>query len=121
MEKKAHKALKLTTFPSINFHLKKLSIKKQKTTSFSALAIGTLVISGQSKDIRLPINGNFLGKKKLNLTGHIDFKMSDFKVEAPSAFFGAITTADEIKVLYSLDFISKQKLTQDMLSSNLNP
>jgi hypothetical protein len=69
----------------------------------------------------LPINGNFLGKKKLNLTGHIDLNMSDFKIEAPTAFFGAISTADEIKILYSLDFTSKQKLTQEMLSSNLNP
>jgi hypothetical protein len=53
--------------------------------------------------------------------GHIDLKMSDFKIEAPTALFGAITTSDEIKILYSLDFISKQKLTQDMINSNLAP
>lgn len=121
MEKKAHKALKLPDFPFINFHLKKITIRNHKATSFSAIAIGTLIISGQSKDVRLPINGNFLGKKKLNLMGYIDIKMSDFNIEAPTAFFGAITTADEIKILYSLDFISKQKLTQEMLSSNLTP
>ncbi len=121
MEKKAHKALKLPDFPFINFHLKKITIRNHKASSFSAFAIGTLTISGQSKDIRLPISGNFLGKKKLNLMGHIDLKMSDFNIEAPTAFFGAITTADKIKVLYSLDFISKQKLTQDMLNSNLAP
>ncbi len=121
MEKKAHKALKLPSFPFISFHLKKVSIKNHKINSFSAFAIGTLVISGQSQNVKLPINGNFLGSKKLNLMGHIDLKMSDFKIEAPTALFGAITTSDEIKILYSLDFISKQKLTQDMLSSNLAP
>lgn len=121
MEKKAHKALKLPNFPFISFHLKKITIRNHKAKSFNAFAIGTLVISGQSKDIKFPIKGNFLGKKKLNLMGHIDLKMSDFKIEAPTAFFGAITTSDEIKILYSLDFISKQKLTQDMLSSNLIP
>ncbi|MFT5748791.1 MAG: hypothetical protein ACI93S_000038 [Ancylomarina sp.] len=121
MEKKAHKALKLPNFPFISFHLKKVSIKNHKTTNFSAFAIGTLLISGHSKDVKLPISGNFVGNKKLNLTGHLDLKMSDFEIEAPSAFFGAITTADEIKILYSLDFISKQKLTQDMLNFNLNP
>ncbi len=121
MEKKAHKALKLPDFPFISFHLKKITIRNHKATSFSGFAIGTLTISGQSKDVRLPIKGNFLGKKKLNLMGHIDLKMSDFKIEAPTAFFGAITTTDEIKILYSLDFISKQKLTQDILSSNLTP
>jgi hypothetical protein len=121
MEKKAHKALKLPDFPFISFHLKKITIRNHKATSFSAFAIGTLLISGESKDVRLPINGNFLGKKKLNLMGHIDLKMSDFNIEAPTAFFGAITTADGIKILYSLDFISKQKLTPEMLSSNLNP
>ncbi|MGZ2370752.1 YceI family protein [Ancylomarina sp. YFZ004] len=121
MEKKAHKALKLPEFPFISFLLKKITIRNHKTTSFNAFAIGTLVISGQSRDVKLPINGNFLGEKKLNLTGHIDLNMSDFKIEAPTAFFGAISTADEIKILYSLDFTSKQKLTQEMLSSNLNP
>ena len=121
MEKKAHKALKLPDFPFISFHLKKITIRNHKATNFSALAIGSLTISGQSQDVRLPINGNLLGKKKLNLMGHIDLKMSDFNIEAPTAFFGAITTADEIKILYSLDFISKQKLTQEMLSSNLTP
>ena len=121
MEKRAHKALKLTNFPFISFHLKKLSIKNHKANSFTAFAIGTLVISGQSKDVRLLTYGNFLGKKKLNLRGHVDLKMSDFKIEAPTVFFGAITSADEIKILYSLDFISKQKLTQDILHSNLTP
>jgi len=121
MEKKAHKALKLPKFPLISFLLKKITIRNHKATNFNAFAIGTLVISGQSQEVKLPINGNFLGKKKLNLTGSIDLKMSDFNIEAPSAFFGAISTDDEIKILYSLDFTSKQKLTQDMLSSNLNP
>jgi len=121
MEKKAHKALKLPEFPFISFLLKKITIRNHKATNFNAFAIGTLLISGQSQDVKLPINGNFLGKKKLNLTGCIDLKMSDFNIEAPSAFFGAISTNDDIKILYSLDFTSKQKLTQDMLSSNLNP
>lgn len=121
MEKKAHKALKLVNYPFISFHLKRISIKNHKEKNFSGFAIGTLFISGQSKDVRLPINGNLLGKKKLNLRGHIDLKMSDFKIEAPTAFFGAITTADEIKILYSLDFLSKQKLRQDILISNLKP
>ena len=121
MEKKAHKALNTLKFPYISFLLKKITIRNHKATSFNAFAIGTLIISGQSQDVKLPINGNFLGKKKLNLMGHIDLRMSDFKIEAPSAFFGAISTDDEIKILYSLDFTSKQKLTQDMLSSNLNP
>lgn len=121
MEKKAHKALKLDNFPFISFHLKKFAIKNHKANSFSAFAIGTLEISGQSKDVSLPLTGNILGKKKLNLMGHIDLKMSDFKIEAPTAFFGAITTADEIKILYSLDFFSKQKLRQDILISNLKP
>ncbi|MCZ4694321.1 YceI family protein [Ancylomarina euxinus] len=121
MEKKAHKALKLTKYPFISFLLKKITIRNHKATSFNAFAIGTLVISGQSQDVKLPINGNFLGKKKLNLTGHIDLNMSNFKIEAPTAFLGAISTADEIKILYSLNFTSKQKLSEDMLSSNLNP
>ena len=121
MEKKAYKALKIDNFPFISFLLKKITIRNHKATNFNAFAIGTLVISGQSRDVKLPIDGNFLGKKKLNLTGHIDLNMSDFKIEAPTAFFGAISTADEIKIIYSLDFTSKQKLTHDMLTTNLKP
>ncbi len=47
--------------------------------------------------------------------------MSDFKIEPPTAFFDTNSTSIEIKILYSLDFTSKQKPTEDMLNSNLTP
>jgi len=121
MEKKAHKAMNLSHFPYITFLLKKITIRNNKQASFNAVAFGTLIISGQSKDVKLPINGKILGSRKMNITGHIDLKMSDFKIKPPTAFFGAISTADEIKILYSIDFTSKQKISPEMLSSNLNP
>jgi len=121
MEKMAHKKLNLSSFPHISFLLKEITIKNYKTTSFNALAIGTFLVSGQQKDVILPINGNFIGNKKMNLTGHIDLKLSDFKIDLPSAFFGLVSADDEIKILYSLDFASKKKLTEDMLSFNLTP
>jgi len=121
MEKKAHKAMNLSQFPYITFLLKRITIRNSKSTSFDAVAIGTLIISGQSKDVKLPINGNILGNRKMNITGHIDLKMSDFKIKPPTAFFGAISTADEIKIAYSIDFTSKEKISLEMLSSNLNP
>ena len=119
MEKKAHKALKLTSFPFISFLLKKIAINNYKDNSFNATAIGSLTISGQSKIVKLPISGNFSGEKKLNIKGQINLKMSDFKIKAPTAFLGVIKTSDEIKILYSLNFISELK--QDILSSNLTP
>ncbi|MDE5424233.1 YceI family protein [Ancylomarina sp. DW003] len=121
MEKMAHKALKIFHFPEIKFMLKRITIKSHKSTSFIGFAVGILTVSGQKKNIRLPINGNFTGKRKINIRGHIDLKMSDFKVDPPKAFLGAVSTSDDIKILYSLDFSSKQKLTQDMLSMNLMP
>lgn len=121
MEKKAHKAMNLSQFPYITFLLKRITIRNSKPTSFNAVAIGTLIISGQSKDVKLPINGNILGNRKMNITGYIDLKMSDFKIKPPTAFFGAISTADEIKIVYSIDFTSKEKISLEMLSSNLNP
>ncbi|RXQ97631.1 YceI family protein [Ancylomarina salipaludis] len=121
MEKKAHKAMNLSQFPYITFLLKRITIRNSKPTNFNAIAIGTLIISGQSKDVKLPIKGNILGNRKMNITGYIDLKMSDFKIKPPTAFFGAISTANEIKIAYSIDFTSKEKISPEMLSSNLNP
>jgi len=121
MEKKAYKALRLTEHPFINFLLRKITIKNHKASSFNAVAHGQLTIAGKTKDIKLPLSGNILGDKKMNLTGHIDLKMSDYEIKAPTAFFGAISTSDDIKILYSLDFSSKQKLSQELLSFNLTP
>lgn len=121
MEKMAHKKLNLTFFPHISFLLKEITIRSYKATSFNAFATGTFRVSGQTKDVILPINGNFVGNKKMNLTGHIDLRLSDFKIDLPTAFFGIVSASDEIKILYSLDFASKNKLTEDMLSFNLTP
>lgn len=121
MEKKAYKALRLTDHPIISFLLRKITIKNHKATSFNAIAHGQLKIAGKTKEVKLPLSGNLLGDKKMNLSGHIDLKMSDFEIEAPTIFFGAISTSDDIKILYSLDFSSKHKLTQELLSFNLTP
>ncbi len=121
MKKKAHKALKLSTHPFINFSLEKIIISNHTTNSFEAFALGTFHIAGQSKKVQLPLHGNFLSDEKMNLSGHIDLKMSDFKIKAPTALFGAIATTDGIKVLYSLDFSSKQKLTEEMIAIKLAP
>jgi len=121
MEGFAHNALKLKEYPFITFYLTQVEIRESESFSFSAIATGQLEIAGSKRTVRLPLSGKILSETKFNLSGKLDLRMSDFGVKAPKALFGAITTHDEISVIYSLNFSSKLNFSKDMLSSKLAP
>ncbi|MBD0825200.1 YceI family protein [Aestuariibaculum marinum] len=104
MDKNTYKALNSSKHKSITFKLTKVNTVTDKGSGvFEVKAQGDLTIAGTTKNVpmnfKVTINGS-----KITLDGEKTFKMTDFKVDPPTAMFGTITTGDEVTVKYSTIF-----------------
>jgi hypothetical protein len=85
----------------ICFHLTDLTLKepaKSKDAPYVFEAKGTLGVAGVTNQVTMPVNVLPLGDKKLKISGTATLKMTDFKMEPPTALAGALKTGDAVKV-----------------------
>ena len=102
MDDIAHESLKAKKHPFILFKLNKInSIKKGNT--YIVEAIGILTIAGTSKTISITSEASE-NNNSIKFTGKKSLKMTDFKIDPPTAMFGTIKTGDAITVNYNLIF-----------------
>jgi len=104
MDKKTYKALKTDEFENITFSMVKIkSSKKIDDSTFEMRVEGKMTICGVTKlkmiDFLLIKSG-----KELNATGSCIIKMTDFKVEPPTALLGTIKTGDDITIKFNAAF-----------------
>ncbi|GAA4302486.1 YceI family protein [Aestuariibaculum suncheonense] len=104
MDKNTYKALNTSKYKSIAFKLTKVNNVTDKGSGvYEVKANGDLSIAGTTKNVpmnfKVTINGS-----KIALEGEKAFKMTDFKVDPPTAMFGTITTGDEVTVKFSTIF-----------------
>ena len=108
MDEVTYEHLKEAEFKQINYKLTELTLKevpKTKDAPYVFDSTGDLTVAGTTKTIKMPVNilpvadpkGN-----KLEITGNITVKMTDFKV-APvdiNLVVGHITTGDDVKLVF---------------------
>ena len=67
---------------------------------------GDLTVAGTTKTIKMPVNvlptTNAAGEKRLEITGEITVKMTDFKVDPVdiNLVVGHIKTGDDVKLVF---------------------
>ena len=103
MDKKTYEALKAEEFSNIFFKMISGKIISMTGNEFSGTATGYLSVAGQTKEIKVPFHGNILEKGQVNVEGKVDLKMSEFKIDPPTAILGTLKTGDEISIVYSLE------------------
>ena len=102
----AYEALKEEDYPIIKFFLKTIDeinpVTKKVTAQFN------VTIAGVTKP--MTIQGVFTELKngELKIIGEKKMKMSDFKVDAPTAMFGSIKTGDDITIEFNMVMKSKK-------------
>jgi len=104
MDKKTYKALKTDEYKNIKFKMVEVkSNKKIDDSTYEMRVVGEMTICGETKmktiDFLLSKTGN-----ALNATGSCAMKMTDFKIEPPTALLGAITTGDDITIKFNANF-----------------
>jgi YceI-like domain len=104
MDKKAYEALKAEEFRTINFKMKTGEILSKSGNEFNGMMTGNLFIAGQIKEINVPFEVNLLENGKMEVKGKVNLKMSEFKIDPPTAIMGTLKTNDEISIVYSFEF-----------------
>jgi hypothetical protein len=112
MDKKTYEALKAEEFSSINFKMKTGEILSKSGNEFNGTITGNLFIAGQTKEINIPFQGTFFEDGKVEVKGQVNLKMSEFKIDPPTAMLGTLKTGDEISIVYSFEFENPGNLKQ---------
>jgi hypothetical protein len=119
MDEVTYEHLKEAEFKLINYKLTELTLKevpKTKDAPYVFDSTGDLTVAGTTKTIKMPVNilpGVDPKAKKLEITGNITFKMTDFKV-APvdiNLVVGHITTGDDVKLVFKWILWQKKAAT----------
>lgn len=104
MDKNTYKALKTDKNPKITYKLEKVNnIDCTSGSKCKVVTTGYLTIAGTKKQVELTFDATVSGDK-IVLAGDKTLKMSEYKIEAPTAMFGAITTDDEVKINFNTVF-----------------
>ncbi len=104
MDKNTYKALDTDKHKTITYELK--NVKNLDCTSKSACKIttsGVLTIAGTKQNVELVFDAKVAGDR-ITLSGSKKLKMTDFKVDPPTAMFGTITTGDEVTIKFQTVF-----------------
>ncbi|MGI0105170.1 YceI family protein [Salinimicrobium sp. WS361] len=104
MDKNTYKALDTDKHRRITYELS--SVKNLDCTSKTSCKVttnGVLTIAGTQKNVELIFDAKVAGDK-ITLSGDKKIKMTDFKVDPPTAMFGTITTGDEVNIKFQTVF-----------------
>ena len=95
MDKRAYKALKSQEFSKITFKLTNAKVNSaQKTIAIS----GNLSIAGVTNLINLQSTYSVNADESITCKCSKTFKMSDYKIKAPSFMLGALRTGDPVTI-----------------------
>lgn len=104
MDKNTYKALNTDDFKNITFKLNKVTkIESKDDNKNIVYALGDLTIAGNTNTISIDFEMETYSNRII-ISGEKRIKMTDFKVEPPSALFGTITTGDEICIKFKSTF-----------------
>jgi len=102
MNSKIKDAINSKKHPEINFKATKLNSITEKGGVVQINSSGVLTIAGTSQNITIDAVGKVLPSGEIELTGSKKVKMTDYKVEPPTAMFGALTTGDEVTITFKV-------------------
>jgi len=104
MTGKTYKALDGDKHPQITF---KATETVNVSNGSESSVKGQLTIAGQTKEVSLPFKLVDENGSSIKINGKVPVKMSDFKIEPPTAMMGALKTGDDIEIAYDIILIKK--------------
>lgn len=102
MDKKTWEALKTDQFPKITYQLTKVESITPLTGEFDVKALGNLTIAGVKLPISMNVKAKVLGNGNLSFRGSKSLKMTDFKIDPPTALMGTLKTGNEVTINFDI-------------------
>lgn len=103
MDNNTYEALNSDDYATIDYVLKEVVSSSKNGNYYDLNTKGALTIAGCTKVITIPVKTEINGNKMV-CTGQVTFKMTDFKVEPPTALLGTVKTGDEITIKFKTEF-----------------
>jgi polyisoprenoid-binding protein YceI len=107
MDKKTYEALKADKFPEITFKMTSPVELDLNQDTFKGTITGNLTMAGVTKTISVPVNGKKKTDNSFQISGSKKIKMTDYKMEPPTALMGSIKTGDEVTINFTLNLQAK--------------
>ena len=98
MDKNAYSAMKSKEFKDVKFTLKAFC---PKGNGFEAT--GDFIIAGVTNTVKFPVTINQTSSN-INVKGFYPFKLTDFKIDPPTALLGTVKTGDEVSIHFNVTF-----------------
>lgn len=102
MTRKIAETLKSDKNPRITFRMTRVDNISQTGSDFSVRAAGTLSMGGASRPLDVVVSGKVLPNGDVQFSGVKDMKMTTWQLAPPRAMLGALRTADDVKVAFSV-------------------
>lgn len=115
MDNKTYKALKSELYPVIQFTLSEISDIKTSDKGQLITVQGILSVAGIKKNIPVKATGRLGNDGSMIFTGSKSLKMSDFKIDPPTALFGTLKTGDVVNIEFDVSFKKYHVLTKNNL------
>jgi polyisoprenoid-binding protein YceI len=107
MDKKTWEAFHYEKHPSIIFVMTDRKINASKNT---IEVTGDLTMAGVTRQIEFIVTYKMLPDANLQISGSKQLRMTDFKMEPPTAMMGTIKVADEITISFQIVLTQNQTL-----------
>ena len=105
MDKNTYKALHTDKNPNISFVLTSATVTGRGSNEYQLNCKGKMTIAGTSGPTQLVAIAKYNpSDKSFTITGLKQMKMTDFKVQPPTALLGTIKTGDDISISYNIKF-----------------
>ena len=102
MDKKTYSAFESDKNPNITYQLASAVVSIDENQNVRIEAGGTLSMAGVSQPISVTITGKKLPSGELHLVVNKKLRMTQFKMDPPSAMLGTITVGDEVSLLIDM-------------------
>jgi polyisoprenoid-binding protein YceI len=107
MDNKTYEAFKSDNNPNITYRITGTKTKTVGIETFTEVA-GILTMAGVSKPVQLEVKSKILPNGNMILYSSQKIKMTEFKMEPPTAMMGSIKVGDEITVNFEITLISEK-------------
>jgi polyisoprenoid-binding protein YceI len=102
MDNKTYDALLANTYPNITFKLDKINSMNIRGDAYDINASGYLTLAGATNRIDLQVVANAGADGSFSFSGSKKIKMTDYKVNPPTALLGTLTTGNEVEVVFKV-------------------
>jgi polyisoprenoid-binding protein YceI len=107
MNKNMYEALDAKDHPVITYTLDRIRAESANVAAGDSLefaAYGNLTVAGETKEIRMEIDGELTPDKTIRLSGKKALRMTEFNIDPPSFMFGTLKTGDIVIVHFDMIF-----------------